>query len=165
MSKFVSKLAYVDAIQFDGSNFTEVVEFGEGDVSVDETNSVLVTTNNGVAELLPDHWLIKGVSDFYPCDPETFATRWQESVPVAAEYRANPDARVVAIQYLGDENREEVLQFGNDRIDLGEDGYIRVETNSGSVILEESMWLLWGPPTGYIVIDPVAFRVRWLPVE
>ena len=166
MTRFVSKLAYVDAVLFeeDRSNEDVVLDFGEGTLSVDENNDIVVSTNNGDVVLEPGHWLIKGVSDFYPCDPVTFAARWQESVPVAAEYRANPDARANAIQYLGEENLEAVQDFCGDDIEVSEDGIVWVNTNQGMTLLDRTNWVVNGP-TGLFVSDPVGFMIRWIPVE
>lgn len=164
MTVFVAKYAEVEAVLFDGENVNEVLQFGGPNVSDSAStgeSAVYVQTNNGEVELHPGHWLVKGVSDFYPCDPQTFAARWAERKPVAAEYRANPAARANAIQYLGVDNLDAVLDFGHDKIELGEDGILRVETNSGSQILDKKMWLLDGP-SGLFVSDPVAFMLRWI---
>lgn len=170
MPKFVSKYATVNAVLFDPTNeymLDELAEFTNNDdthiLRITDDGAVMVTTNNGEVELLPDHWLIEGVSDFYPCDPVTFAARWQQSTPVVAEYRANPDARANAIQYNGD-NVEAIQEFGGDKIEVNEDGIVWVNTNAGSQILDRTMWLVDGP-TGLFVSDPVGFMIRWLPNE
>lgn len=40
--------------------------------------SILINTNNGEVQAEVGVWIIKGLSDFYPCDNETFQKSYEE---------------------------------------------------------------------------------------
>lgn len=75
-----SKPVDAEAVLFDGTNADEILKFaGEAvtllNVGMNDV-TVRVHTNNGPVDLLRGHWLIRGASDYYPCDPQTFDHRW-----------------------------------------------------------------------------------------
>ena len=88
MPIYHSKPAEIQAWLYDGSERTRdflldmLGDDGTLDVGVHHEH-LMIKTNNGWVELLGGHYLMKGVSDFYPCDPVTFAARWVEG-PVSA---------------------------------------------------------------------------------
>jgi hypothetical protein len=87
--KFSARPTIVEAVQWDGSAAAAgpiinwVLE-NDGSILYYETNEtehrqhaeLRIRTVNGVVSAVPGHWIIKGQVDFYPCDPETFASRW-----------------------------------------------------------------------------------------
>lgn len=85
MPVFHSKPAEILAWLYDGSKegrdqlLVLLGEEGRVEMGVDHlTPHLLVRTANGWVEVHPAHYLIKGVRDFYPCDPITFVSRWVE---------------------------------------------------------------------------------------
>lgn len=93
MPLYHSRPATVGAWLYDGSResrndlLERLGHNGRADVGADAI-ILMVCTNNGWVELKPGHYLVKGVSDFYPCDPETFEARWVRADRRTAEARA-----------------------------------------------------------------------------
>lgn len=133
MTQYVSKPATVEAWRYNGRVETAVALAervnGSGFGPVDEAGdrswiqqtsthpvALFVQTNNGPAEVRPGHYLIRGVDDFYPCDPETFATRWEEDEDEVFDHE------VIAIEGGDDEGHyasvrlapEDALRLGLD---------------------------------------------------
>lgn len=85
--KIRSKPTETEAIQFDGShNSARQIQAwahqglpAEANeiIHIDATDVIRVRTNNGFAFAKAGDWIIKGPSDFYPCDAQTFAKRWE----------------------------------------------------------------------------------------
>lgn len=96
MPRFRTKPFIIEAIQFDGENEAEVQQFtgweyfyvlDEEDredpeciaVVMDKLHSTWVGVKRG-------QWIIKGQKgEFYPCDPEIFAAKYEE-IPTKNEY-------------------------------------------------------------------------------
>lgn len=76
VATYQSKPASVQAVQVTIENLDEVAEWCGGRVA---GARILIDTNNGQAEAPVGHWVVKGISDFYPCDATTFAARWLKS--------------------------------------------------------------------------------------
>jgi len=74
---YKSKPIEMEAIRYTGDNYPEIKEFVGSDDIFRWDGTVTVTTNNGRVELKLGHFICKGKSDFYPCDPETFHSRWE----------------------------------------------------------------------------------------
>lgn len=55
----------------------EDIEFTRRGGSTFTKRLVIVPTNNGDAYAPIGHYVVKGSFDFYPCDPDTFADRWE----------------------------------------------------------------------------------------
>jgi hypothetical protein len=83
MTRYHSKPATVEAWLYDGSResrhdlLERLAHQGRADVFENHV-ALMVLTNNGWVEVKPGHYLIQGVADYYPCDPETFEARWSE---------------------------------------------------------------------------------------
>lgn len=93
--KYRSKPATVEAVLFDpesDSSESEVLAFLEGCTGWHmEGGDIVIPTNNGPAHVKPGHFIVKGISDFYPCDPVTFAARWEPAdQPTAVRLFAIP---------------------------------------------------------------------------
>lgn len=81
IKRYRSKPVEVEAVQYIIGEEETIYKFGGEAVTFygpEGTEGIKVHTLNGSVELLPDHWLVKGPNDFYPCDPDTFAARWEE---------------------------------------------------------------------------------------
>lgn len=59
-----------------GQGFRDV-SFRHPDGSSELRSGVRVPTLNGWAMAFVGHYVVKGPNDFYPCDPDTFAARWE----------------------------------------------------------------------------------------
>lgn len=84
MTIYHSKPATIEAWLYDGSKQSraDLLErlAHDGRVEVADGHfALMVRTNNGWVELKPEHYLIRGVDDFYPCDPKTFEARWNRA--------------------------------------------------------------------------------------
>lgn len=88
MPIFYSKPAEIEAWLYNGtleSRYLMLEILGDnGRVDEGHTSApqLMVNTANGWVELCPDHHLIKGVRDYYPCDATTFDVRWSATPPV-----------------------------------------------------------------------------------
>lgn len=78
--KYRSKPATVEAVVVRLTNREAVATWCGGRIGWVESvlnRGVFVPTNNGEAFAAFGHYVVKGVSDFYPCDPVTFDARWE----------------------------------------------------------------------------------------
>lgn len=95
--KFRKKPVVIDAMQFDGSNFSEIAEFCSQIVEVratqsklpirdcqvirennDTDNYIVIRTLEGDMKARKDDWIICGVSgEFYPCKPDIFEETYE----------------------------------------------------------------------------------------
>ena len=88
MTLYRKKPVVVEAIQFDGRNFSEISEFSsgkakqrvayEGNTPI-ETNTIDISTLEGIMTATKGDFIIKGVSgEFYPCKPDIFEKTYEE---------------------------------------------------------------------------------------
>lgn len=85
--KFKKKPVVIEAVQWDGANVDEVLDFilcggsarrGLGD----ERNTLYIDTLEGTMAASKGDWVIKGVNgEFYPCKPDIFEKTY-ETVPL-----------------------------------------------------------------------------------
>lgn len=79
MKKFRKKPVVIEAIQWNGSNMYEVIEFTDGSDNfgfVDD--KVSIETLEGVMTASLGDWIIKGVhGEFYPCKPDIFEKTYE----------------------------------------------------------------------------------------
>lgn len=77
--KFRKKPVVIHAVQFDGNNHAEVVEFSMANVSHSEQDgSLTIETLEGTLTVSPGDWVIKGVKgEHYPCKPDIFEQTYQ----------------------------------------------------------------------------------------
>lgn len=84
--KYKSRPSTCEAMLFDGTwaSYHAIREFmGVGGVSErhnthHEVSALKIETEHGGIWAKASHYIIKGPKDFYPCDKETFAERWEE---------------------------------------------------------------------------------------
>jgi hypothetical protein len=85
MSRFRKKPVVIEAIQFDGMNWRELLEWSGGIVTVHPSDNspeafpmVRVATLEGVMDGIPGDWIIKGVKgEFYPGKPDIFEATYE----------------------------------------------------------------------------------------
>jgi len=106
--KFRKKPVVVDAVKFDGLNFTECEKF-IGKQNYDNTlNYPNVKTLEGTMAVNVGDYLVKGVKgEIYPCKPEIFEMTYE---PVSMEHIESPDCwcEPTLIQAIDDEHDCEV---------------------------------------------------------
>lgn len=78
-----SKPTTVEAALVKDDNLARVAEWCGGKPITQAGRGVIVPTINGNTTAWVGHYIVKGVSDFYPCDPETFAARWERADSIA----------------------------------------------------------------------------------
>lgn len=84
MAKYRKKPVVIEAIQWSGSNWHQMLEFaewGEGEENNDahvEGNKLFIRTLEGTMEASPGDWVIQGVQgEFYPCKPDIFEATYE----------------------------------------------------------------------------------------
>ncbi|MEO5664887.1 MAG: hypothetical protein ABIR39_16580 [Nocardioides sp.] len=77
MPKFRKKPVVIEAIQYDGSNASEVKEF-VGSSYVDDRRVPVIHTLEGDMSVTSGDWVIRGVQgEFYPCKPDIFEATYE----------------------------------------------------------------------------------------
>jgi hypothetical protein len=77
VKRYRSKPVEVDAVLVTESNLRGVASWCGGKMRTAAALSVGVPTVNGEAYAYVGHYVVRGPNDFYPCDPDTFASRWE----------------------------------------------------------------------------------------
>ena len=78
MAKYRKKPVVIEAVQFDGSNKAELLEWMKaGNAWVEDGAALVIVTLEGDMTAQPGDWIIKGVrGEFYPCKPDIFAATY-----------------------------------------------------------------------------------------
>ncbi|TYQ19902.1 UNVERIFIED_ORG: hypothetical protein JN05_01270 [Zoogloea ramigera] len=79
MAKFREKPVVIDAIRWDGTNVTEVMDFMNWrNASHDDRQGLVIHTLEGSHSAMVGDMIIKGVAgEFYPCKPDIFAATYE----------------------------------------------------------------------------------------
>lgn len=78
MTKYRKKPVVIEAIQFDGGNYTDITTFFGG-ACVFNHIGPLIKTLEGEMQASAGDWIIKGVNgEFYPCKPDIFEKTYEE---------------------------------------------------------------------------------------
>ena len=79
MSKFRKKPVVVDAVQFDGGNYQEIMDFVDNrSLTFTELQTPKIMTLEGEMIVNNDDWIIRGVrGEFYPCKPDIFEDTYE----------------------------------------------------------------------------------------
>jgi homogentisate 1,2-dioxygenase len=74
MQKYVKKPIAITALQFDGSNYSEISNFLDcNHVLVPREGNVIIKTLEGDMTAIPGDYIIRGVKgEFYPCKEDIF---------------------------------------------------------------------------------------------
>jgi hypothetical protein len=76
IKKYRSKPATCEAVLYTGDNRNMIREWA-GDRARIRLGTLMIKTNQGNVYPSHDTYIIKGPTDFYPCDKETFRKRWE----------------------------------------------------------------------------------------
>ena len=73
MKKYVKKPIVIEAVQYNGNNVQEILNFCGGTVVVGMLNEITIKTLEGPLHVSEGDFIIKGVEgEFYPCKPDIF---------------------------------------------------------------------------------------------
>jgi hypothetical protein len=78
--KFRKKPVVIDAVQYQGKNMQEIIDFVGKDnlVAVEIVGCLGIATLEGVMKASIGDWIIKGVNnEFYPCKPDIFVKTYE----------------------------------------------------------------------------------------
>jgi len=80
MALYRKKPVVIEAIQFDGQNYDEIIEFTEKNAYVDTENlEFMVKTLEGRHIITKGDYIIRGiVNEFYPCKPHVFVETYEK---------------------------------------------------------------------------------------
>lgn len=83
MAKFRKKPVEIEAIQFNGENYNEIINFVgialHFDCRESRDNYITIPTLEGDMKASVSDWIIKGVNgEFYPCKPDIFAKTYEQ---------------------------------------------------------------------------------------
>ena len=80
MPRFRKKAVEIEACQFTGDNFKEILSFiGNKEIAYREGNFIIIKTLEGDHRAIPYDWIIRGVKgEFYPCKPDIFAETYEQ---------------------------------------------------------------------------------------
>lgn len=80
--KYRKKPVEIEAIQFDGTNVMELIEWVGGSArysGLDSFSELLIQTLEGEMHASLGDWIIKGTEgEFYPCKPAAFAATFEK---------------------------------------------------------------------------------------
>ena len=77
--RFRKKPIIVHAIQYDGTNDVEIMQFTCNHAIVIDNRVHVLPTLEGDMKIDIDDWIIKGVKgEFYPCKPDIFKETYEE---------------------------------------------------------------------------------------
>lgn len=79
--RYTKRPVEIEALQWDGSNVNEVMNFmGWRNAEHDEMNGLVIRTLEGNHSAGVGDFIIKGVKgEFYPCKPDIFGLTYEES--------------------------------------------------------------------------------------
>lgn len=76
--KFKKKPVIIDAVKWNGSNWTEIKAFCPTALKSDAPLSIMIPTMEGVMTANCQDWIIRGVKgEFYPCKPDIFEATYE----------------------------------------------------------------------------------------
>jgi hypothetical protein len=80
MAKYRKKPVVIEAVQFTGNNFTEIMNFmNKNDLVCEVMNHVIIPTLEGDMICSLNDYVIRGVvGEFYPCKEDIFHKTYEE---------------------------------------------------------------------------------------
>ncbi len=82
IKKYRKKPVVIEAIQYDGANVQEIIEFTGGQASKPggKSDHLIIPTSEGDMQATTGDFVIKGVKgEFYPCKPDIFSLTYEEA--------------------------------------------------------------------------------------
>lgn len=88
MPKFRKKPVVIEAVQWDGKNWDDVMNFMQefhgnklnyenAEEAAIKSGNLFIQTNEGVMTASTNDWVIKGIKgEFYPCKPDIFESTY-----------------------------------------------------------------------------------------
>lgn len=81
MKKYRKKPVVIEAVQFNGNNVDEVLEFAKDSFKNPLTKDIIIFTLEGNMIVSVGDYVIKGVNgEFYPCKPDIFVKTHEEII-------------------------------------------------------------------------------------
>lgn len=78
--KYRKKPVVVEAVQWNGNNHKEVIDFAENKIWFDALGNIWIATLEGDMVAKKGDYIIKGVQgEFYPCKPDIFAQTYEKT--------------------------------------------------------------------------------------
>jgi hypothetical protein len=79
--KFRKKPIVIDAVQYMGANYKEIIEFGKQSkraIYINRLGELIISTLEGEMKANIGDWIIKGVNqEMYPCKPNVFEKTYE----------------------------------------------------------------------------------------
>lgn len=76
--RFRKKPVEIEAMQFDGNNGYEILEWAKPASFIGATDRLTISTLEGGMTVSVGDWVIRGVQgEFYPCKPDIFETSYE----------------------------------------------------------------------------------------
>jgi len=81
IKQYRKKPVVIEAVQWTGTNFGEILRFTQGSVQLQNDDDLWVNTLEGGHTALNGDFIIKGIQgEFYPCKPDIFKETYEEVV-------------------------------------------------------------------------------------
>ncbi len=78
--KYRKKPVVVEAVQWNGNNHKEVIDFVENKIWFDALGNIWIATLEGDMVAKKGDYIIKGVQgEYYPCKPDIFAETYEKT--------------------------------------------------------------------------------------
>ena len=78
MKKYVKKPIVIEAVQYNGNNVQEILNFCGGTAVVGMLSEITIKTLEGPLHVSDGDFIIKGVEgEFYPCKPDIFEKTYE----------------------------------------------------------------------------------------
>lgn len=77
--KYRKKPVVIDAVQWTGKNFNEILGFVDKQLSANGLNEIFIETLEGSMKASSGDFIIKGLKgEFYPCKPDIFEASYEK---------------------------------------------------------------------------------------
>lgn len=84
---YKTKPCTIEAVQWNGDNLIEVVDFGQGAILWDDKDGVHIETLEGRMKANVNDFIIKGLKgEFYPCKPDVFNQKYDRVSKIEVNY-------------------------------------------------------------------------------
>ena len=133
MKRYVKKPIVVEAVQYNGNNVQEILNFCGGTAVVGTLNEITIKTLEGPLHVSEGDFIIKGVEgEFYPCKPDIFEKTYD--VVENAERPQTFGEKAVGITFnpSGSDEVYEAKMLAAKQIDLLEKVHIKLTNDSAN---------------------------------
>ena len=133
MKRYVKKPIVVEAVQYNGNNVQEILNFCGGTAVVGTLNEITIKTLEGPLHVSEGDFIIKGVEgEFYPCKPDIFEKTYD--VVENAERPQTFGEKAVGITFnpSGSDEVYKAKMLAAKQIDLLEKVHIKLTNDSAN---------------------------------